>query len=354
MAEEADQSRSEAPTLRRREEARQQGQVAVSSELTGGLLLLAGVGALWLLGPRMGSSLIESARAALASIRRSDFSVEQAVVVLTGAVRQGADLLGFFWGGVFAVAFGVGALQVGFHIVPGLIAPKWERLSPADGWDRIFSLAALVRGLAAALKVILVAAMAFVVMRGRLPFVALLADGGVESGAIQVWNMTLRLALAIAAALVLIGMVDYGYQRYRFEMSLRMSRYELKEEVKREEGDPLIKARIRRMHREAAKRRMMQEVPRATVVITNPTHLAVALRYDRATMKAPRVVAKGAGLVAQRLVELARRHAVPVVERKPIAQALFRAAKVGQDIPAGLYYAVAEVLAFIYKLRNAS
>jgi flagellar biosynthetic protein FlhB len=133
-----------------------------------------------------------------------------------------------------------------------------------------------------------------------------------------------------------------------------MSRQELKEETKREEGDPLIRARIRKLARESARNRMMADVPRASVVITNPTHLAIALQYDRGTMSAPKVVAKGAGFVAQRIVELARRHAVPVVERKPVAQALYKVVQVGQQIPAALFYAVAEVLAYVFRLRAAA
>jgi flagellar biosynthetic protein FlhB len=133
-----------------------------------------------------------------------------------------------------------------------------------------------------------------------------------------------------------------------------MTRQELKEELKREEGDPLIRARIRKVARELARKRMMDDVPRATVVITNPTHLAIALRYERGVTAAPRVVAKGAGVLAERIVTLARNHAVPVVERKPLAQALYKAVKVGQDIPTALYYAVAEVLAYVYRLRSAA
>jgi flagellar biosynthetic protein FlhB len=159
----------------------------------------------------------------------------------------------------------------------------------------------------------------------------------------------LILGLAVAAAFTLIGAVDYFLQRLRFEASLRMTREESKEEIKREEGDLHIKARIRKLARELSQRRMMRDVQRATVVVTNPIHLAIALRYEKG---APRVVAKGAGCVARRIVETARRHGVPVVERKPVALALYRAAQVGQEIPAALYQAIAEVLAYVCRLRG--
>jgi flagellar biosynthetic protein FlhB len=354
MAEDFDQSKTEAPTQRRREEARQQGQVAVSAELITGALLLTGVLILWQTAPRLASGFFELAQQGLLSIQYTDFSSERAQSTLAGVASQMGNLLGSFFGLLFAVAIGLGAAQVGLHFVPALLLPKWEKLSPVEGWSRVFSRAAVVRGLLAVLKVAAVAALAAWVMRGRAAAIMTLGEGSLNYAAAQAWAVAIRLALAIAAALALLGVADYAYQRFRFEQSLRMSRQELKEELKREEGDPQMRARIRRLQREAARKRMMQEVPKATVVITNPTELAVALRYERGTMPAPRVVAKGAGFVAQRIVELARQHAVPIVERKPVAQALFKAAQVGQEIPAGLFLAVAEVLAYLYRLRGGS
>ena len=209
-----------------------------------------------------------------------------------------------------------------------------------------------MRGLVAVFKVGVVAAMAAWVLRGRAVQISTLGQNDLASASVQAWDIAIRLALAITAALAVLGVADYVFQRWRYEQSLRMSRQELKEELRREEGDPLMRGRIRKMQREAARKRMMQDVPKATVVITNPTDLAIALRYERGTMAAPRVVAKGAGFVARNIVGLARRHSVPVVERREIAQALFKAVKVGQDIPAALYYAVAEVLAYLYRLRG--
>ena len=166
------------------------------------------------------------------------------------------------------------------------------------------------------------------------------------------WDMTVRLALVAGGAMVVLGAADYAFKWFQLEQKLRMSKQDLIEEHKKEEGDPQIKARIRKLGRELSQRRMMKSVPTATVVITNPTHLAIALRYDKTIHSAPRVVAKGAGHVAKRIVEMARSHAVPVIEKKPVAQALFKAVKVGQDIPMALFQAVAEVLAFVYRLRN--
>jgi flagellar biosynthesis protein FlhB len=202
-----------------------------------------------------------------------------------------------------------------------------------------------------AVKIVLVALVAWWLLRKRLPIVVSLAQVTLASTVTQAWKVIAELGMALAGTLVVLGLVDYAWQRWKLEQSLRMSRPELKDEAKREHGDPQVKMRVRKLQREAAQKRMLKEIPKATVVITNPTHLAIALRYDRGTMPAPKLVAKGSGLVATRIVALARQHAVPVVERKPVAQALFKAVKVGQDIPTTLYQVVAEVLAYVFRLR---
>jgi flagellar biosynthetic protein FlhB len=354
MADEFDQSKTEAPTLRRREEAREQGHVAFSSELAAGLLLLAGVLALWYGAHTLTEDMMLSLRLTILTLASpGEFGFEQSRAFIVALVGRGMESLGVFWGLLFLVGLGVGAMQVGFHFLPDLLGPRWEKLSPAQGWKRIFSFAAVMRGVMALVKVAAIIALAAWILRGRTTQIMTFGDGQLSTAAVQGWNIAIRLALACAAGLVLVGVADYAFQRWRYEQALRMTRQELKEEVKREEGDPQMRARLRKMQREMSRKRMMQDVPRSTVVITNPTHLAVALRYERGRMAAPRVVAKGAGFVAMRIVELARRHAVPVVERKPIAQALFKAVKVGQEIPAALYYTVAEILAYVYRLRHA-
>ncbi len=353
MAEEFGQSRTEAPTLRRREEARQQGQVAVSAELSSGLLLLAGIAALWFGAEHVGGGLLETLRGTLQEFRPVELRPEDAQTVFASLLNRGLELLGYFLGFMVVVGLGVSALQVGFHVVPELALPNWGKLSPANGWSRLFSGAAGVRGLMAIAKASLVALLALWILRGQGGHIASLGEASLASIVATGWGLAIRMALAIAAALVLVGVADYVFQRWRHEKALFMTRQELKEELKREEGDPHTRARIRKLQREMARKRMLDDVPRATVVITNPTHLAVAIRYERGVMPAPQVVAKGAGFIAERIKELARRHSVPVVERKPVAQALFKAVKVGQDIPTALYYAVAEVLAYVYRLRGA-
>jgi flagellar biosynthetic protein FlhB len=347
-----DQSKTEAPTQRRREESRQQGNVAFSTELSAGFLLLAGVTSLWTSSKTLGVGFLEMTRVNLLGASATDFGVETAQAVLIGLLSQAGQLLGYLFALLFVVGLGLGVLQAGLHFVPELISPRWDKISPATGWDKLFSLSAATRGLAAVAKMILVVAMAYWVLRGRMVQISRLGEGNLTSVTSQAWDLALRMALAIAAGLVVVGVFDYGFQRWRLEQSLRMTRQELKDEIKREEGDPQVRARIRKMQREMSSKRMMREVPRATVVVTNPTHLAVALQYERGTMPAPRVIAKGAGFVALRIVDLARRHAVPVVERKSVAQVLYKAVPLGQNIPAALFQAVAELLAYVYRLRG--
>jgi flagellar biosynthetic protein FlhB len=168
------------------------------------------------------------------------------------------------------------------------------------------------------------------------------------------WALVLRLAVYLAAAVAGVAVLDYAHQRRRFERSLRMTKQEIKDEMKQEEGDPQLKARIRQIGRDRARRKMLGEVPKATVVVTNPTHFAVALRYDASKDAAPVVVAKGTALIARRIAELAHRHAVPVLERPALAKAIYVGVKEGQPIPAPLFRAMAEVLAFVYKLRGGA
>lgn len=353
-AEDFGQSKTEAPTQHRRDEARKQGQFAFSLEFTNAIQLLVGAAVLFWTGQTIAGGLLDAMRHDLRGIQGSEISADQ-VRTLTGQLfLQGLALAGVLVLFVFTSVLGTSAFQVGFHLTPELTTLRWDRLSPAAGFARMVSPASAVRVLMAILKMAVIAAIAWWVLRGREGQIAALGQATLATALGQTWQILIRLMLAIGASLVLLGLADYVYQRIRHDRSLMMTRQELKDELKQEEGDPQTRGRMRRTAREIARRRMMQDVPRASVVITNPTHLAIALHYERGVTAAPRVVAKGAGLVAKRIVALARNHAVPVVERKPLARALFKSVPIGQTIPAALYYAAAEVLAYVYRLRNAA
>lgn len=250
------------------------------------------------------------------------------------------------------VALGSNLLQVGFLLSSRPLEPDLSRLNPLGGMRRMLSAQALAEVAKACAKVTLVAVAFGWPLRGATGELArlLLLDPRASLG--TVGRLCAQGCARACALLALLAVMDYGYQRYRYERELRMTREELKDEVKEREGDPLVRARLRSLQRALARRRMVREVARADVVVTNPLELAVALRYEATTMRAPRVVAKGARRMARVIREIARRHGVPVVENRPLAQALYRMVEVGEEIPPLLYRAVAELLAYIYRLRR--
>ncbi|MBN9518845.1 flagellar biosynthesis protein FlhB [bacterium] len=351
MAEDVDpESKTEDPTPRRREEARRQGQVPFSAELVGSVVLLAGVIALGNVGPAVGTTMADVFRTDLATAYRADLTPEDVRDMLTALVLR---LLGTL-APMFAVLLGIGVAaavaQVGFEINTEKLSPDFNKLNPVNGVGRLFSVAALVRGLLTVLKVLALAVVAYVVIEPRFGVVLSLARDRLGGSVLAAWALVVRLATYLSAAVALVAVLDYLYQRRRFEQSLRMSKQELKDELKQEEGDPQLKARIRQIGRDRLRQKMLKAVPTATVVVTNPTHYAVALRYDAERDAAPVVVARGSGVFAKRVRKLARDRGIPVVERPVLARALY-GLKEGQPIPGPLFRAVAEVLAFVYRLR---
>jgi len=202
------------------------------------------------------------------------------------------------------------------------------------------------------LKFTAIGAVAYLTVRDALPKIIGLAQLPIGTALALVGEIMFNLGLRVALLLLMVAAIDYGYERWEYEQNLRMTREELREELRQMEGDPYVKARIRRIQRQLAMQRMMEEVPKADVIITNPVELAVALKYDARTMAAPKVVAKGARLLAERIKKIAQEHGVPIVENKPLARALYRSCQVGQEIPVKLYRAVAEVLAYIWRIKG--
>lgn len=353
MAEEVDEeSKTEDPTPRRREEARRQGRVPFSTEAVGSLVLLAGVVGL----ANFGADLWDAMRAVFAhDLARLSHPYLDALgareLIQRAALRMLAALAPFF-----AILLAVGAaaslVQVGFQINTEKLSPDFDKLNPANGAKRLFSVQAVVKAGLMLLKVGALGGVAYLVLGNRVGVMTGLGRGDLSWAAAASWAIVLRLSLWLVAAVALVAVLDYLYQRRRFEVALRMTRQELKDELKQEEGDPEIKARIRQIGRQRAQRRMMREVPKATVVVTNPTHYAVALRYNPPQDDAPVVVARGTGPFAKRIAAVARTNAVPVLERPALARAL-AGVREGRAIPGPLFKAVAEVLSFVYRLRGS-
>jgi len=220
------------------------------------------------------------------------------------------------------------------------------------GLSQLFNKQALVELLKSLLKILIVGWIAYSTIKGEWPNILLLFGQEVGNIFHFVASLSLRLILRTGLVMLVLALLDYFYQRWSYEKNLRMSRQEIKEEAKQMEGDPIIKARIRTVQRQLARQRMMAEVPKADVIITNPTHLAIALVYESQRMEAPQVVAKGAGFIAQKIVEIGRNHQIPVIENKPLAQILYKTVDLGKTIPSSLYRAVADILAYVYKIKG--
>ena len=348
------QPKTELPTPRRREEAREQGQVTFSTELTGGLLLLIAAMTLAMEAPYLGQRMLTEVRIDFGQLAVRDATIEEIYQLLTETLSRTLEMIGpplllFFATGLMTSYAQVGGIRPNTD----LLALNWARVWPWAREDlQLFSWDKVVGGLLVFVRVALVAGMAAWSLFHLGDQLTRIGTSRMGEALKQTWTVVVNLVLTLASVLLFLGIGDWLLKWWRFERSLRMSKQEIKDESKREGLDPLLKARIRRLQRKAANKKMFREVKTATLVVTNPTHLAIALKYEPGLMKAPRVIGKGAGFVAKRLVELARAANVPVLDAEPLARALFKSVKVNQEIPVTLYVAVAELLKYVYELRG--
>jgi flagellar biosynthesis protein FlhB len=344
--------KTEAPTQKRLQEAREKGQIAKSMDLNAAAGLLAGL----LLLNFYGSDMMQG----FMNLMRQSLAVD--AIPLAGRLASDEGwrvVLGQCWAimGPFclilvAVSVAVNLLQVGFLFVSQPITPSWDKISPLSGFKRLFSRRSAMRFLMSLSKVVIIGIVAYSTIKSFMPqlvsitaldFLEVVTRGG---------NLVFVLGLRLSLVLLLLAVADYAYQKYQMNNDLRMTKQEIKEELKRMEGDPLMRQRRRNVARQLASQRMSQAVPKADVVITNPTELAIALQYQPDNMPAPKVVARGAGFIAQRIREIAIENGVPIMERKPLAQALYKTCEVGDYVPPELYKAVAEVLAYVFELAG--
>ncbi len=347
------QEKTEPATPKRLEDAKRKGQVARSRELTTSALLMASAGGLLVLGPGLIGDLMALMRRALSTdpTAVAAWPIER---VLVEAMADALLAIGPF-AAITVVVAALAPLALGGWVFSvEAMAFKWEKLHPVKGLGRVFSwrgLMELVKALAKFLLIISVAATFLWV--GREHF-AILGRGGVDAALGDTLTAVAVAFLVLASSTILIAAVDAPFQIWSHARQLRMSRQEVKDELKETEGKPEVKGRIRSLQRELAQRRMMEELPTADVVVTNPSHYAVAVRYDAQTMDAPVLVAKGADLLAQRIRLVAASHGVPVLSAPRLARAVYHNTRLGEEIPAALYTAVAQVLAYVYRLRTSS
>jgi len=343
--------KSEEPTPRRLDKAREEGQVSRSIELSAAIVLLTGILLTQRRAPGMLLTLRRTMADALSRATAVDLTPVQVGVLVRGVGGVILETVAPLTFTIALVAFGVTVAQIGLRLYPKRITPDLTKLSPLKGLTRIFSKNGFVQLVKSAAKISLVGWIAWQTILGlqkSVPAIGLRAPREIldEAGA-GLGKMLLR----VVFMLTVIAILDYAWQRYEFKQGLRMSRSEVKQEQKQSEADPKVKQRLRRSYRSFSGNKMLAAAGGADVVVTNPTHFAVALRYDANEMGAPRVVAKGVGELALRIKEVARKNGVPIVERRALARVLYRTVKVGEEIPSAMYRAVAEILAYIYALQ---
>ena len=350
------EERTEQATPKRRSEARKKGQVARSQEIGSAFIILAGFLTLLIFGRGMFNYMMHYMQYVLSPEVFVDFSLDQ------GHLRHFFLSLFYYTARIVAPMFiilvivGVffNIMQVGIMFNTASIQPNLNKINPLSGFKRIFSFRSITELIKSLIKISAVGLIAYLHIRGELQLYVKLHDIALRAGMVFVASSIFKLVLKVALLLIVLSILDFVYQKWDFERSIKMSKQEVKDEYKQREGDPLVRSRIRQKQREIAFRRMMAEVPKADVVITNPTHIAVALSYVAEDMHAPKVVAKGAGVVAERIKEIAQEHEVPIIEDKPLAQSLFKACEIGDFIPPNLFKAVAEILAYVFNLGRKS
>ncbi|MGZ3805083.1 MAG: flagellar biosynthesis protein FlhB [Pseudobdellovibrionaceae bacterium] len=345
------EEKTEQATDARREDFRRRGQVAHTKELASCLLMLTSAGSVFLLSRFFFQNLNDVFTYSfgphlVTTIRSGNF---------TEALRYSGQKMFILIAPVMAVAAAISlastVLQTGIMHVEDALSPDLNKLNPLEGFKRVFSIRGLVEGFKSFLKLICIGIVLYFLLKSEISKIPYLVNYSIEGFFEYLGGIVVRLFGGIGLMMLILSGADYFFQRWNLEKEMMMTKQEVKEESKSREGDPMIKSRIRRLQRERASKRMMEAIPKADVVITNPTHIAVVLKYD-ANLPAPQVVAKGADLMAERIKQIAREHNIPVMENKPLARTIYKTLKIGQVIPRELFVAVAEVLSYVYKLRK--
>ncbi|MCR5421585.1 MAG: flagellar biosynthesis protein FlhB [Lachnospiraceae bacterium] len=350
--------KTEPATDKKKDDARKEGQVAKSRELGGAISLFVMFLVLKIYIGRLGTSFLEVFKESYDRIPEMVKPAEGMIIpreyagVMNRMIIKILLMLLPFLAVSFAVAFIVDLVQVKWKPTAKPMQPKFSKLNPVNGVKRLFSVEKLIDLLKSLLKLIIIGYMAYTTIKDEAAQLFLLYDMQLISAINLFGNIVLNMALKICAVYLIIGVVDYVYQKHKFNEDLKMTKQEVKDEWKNAEGDPQIKGKQRQRMQEASRRRMMQDIPKADVVITNPTHFAVAIRYDTEVAPAPFVIAKGEDFLAKRIKEEAQKYQIEIVENKPLARMLYYNVDMGAQIPPELYSTVAEILAVIYNKRE--
>ncbi len=345
------QEKTEEATPKRKEEARGKGQVAKSVEINSAFIILTAFFTLQLLGSVMYTELSDYMRLIYSTANRSDFTVNEAYIFLIQFMLVILKIVLPVMLVIMVMSVAASMLQVGFNFTLEPLMPKFDKINPLSGFQRLFSKRSLVELIKSFIKIGVVGYFIYrFIVKETAQLPKLIFQDLIDTLPLAS-SLIIDLAFQIGAVILILAIIDYFYQWWEHNQSLKMSKEEIKQEFKQAEGDPQLKGKIKERQRAMAMQRMMQEVPKASVVITNPTHFAVALRYEK-DMTAPVIVAKGQDFLAQRIKTLAQEHGVNIVENKMLARSLYRAVEVGDEVPPELYQAVAEVLAHVYRLKK--
>lgn len=344
--------KTEKATPKKRQDTRKKGQVAKSQDVNTAIVLLSVFLTLYIMGEKMLESLLNIYRYTFQNFLGLTISSENVYAIFIELLMQIVYVLAPVMVIALIAAVAANFIQFGFLFSTEPIQPKLEKLNPIKGFKRIFSLRAIVEFFKSSLKIICVGFVVFSVLWLRKEEILSLSLLSAGKGLATIAGLTAQMGMISAIVLLFLSILDYLYQRYDFEKNIRMSKQDIKDEFKNTEGDPLIKSRIKQRQREMATRRMMQEIPGADVVITNPTHYAVALKYEESKFDAPYVVAKGADYIAQKIKYIAKENNVVIVENRPLARALYEQTEIGDEIPEEFFKAVAEILAYVYKTKK--
>ncbi len=348
----AEEEKTEEATPKKKQETRKKGQVAKSTDLNAALTIFILVLTLFWIRGYYGEKIKGFIVHIYAEELTKELTHGQLTYILKIFMTTFFETVAPVF--VIAVIIGISAnmAQVGFKITPESIKPKLSHLNPIEGFKRIFSKKALVEMTKAILKVMIVGFAVFIIVSNHFDNMLFMVDMGMEGISDLIANVLFQVAIGAALVFIVVAILDITYQKWEFKQRIKMTKHEVKQEYKQTEGDPLIKSKVREKQRKMAMSRMMTQVPEATVVVTNPTHLAIALKYEDGVTDAPVVLAKGAGYVALRIIELAKESGIPVIENKPAAWSLYETVEIGQEIPFELYQLVAEILAALYRLKN--
>ena len=347
-----DPDRTERATPRRRRRVREEGRVAYSRDLNLSFAFLSAILALYFAMKLIYTSMMEGFNYFLSFPEKAEITLSSFTSQMKGLMERFAVPIGLAFSIPLGVSLLVGLVQTRFLFAPKVLRLDFSRLNPVQGFKRMFSLRSLVELLKNAVKLVILGVVAYTVLKGEWDHLVLMPLLTVEQSSLKMLNILFQVGLRCGIALLALGVVDYLYQRWEYEKSIMMTRQELKEEYKEVEGNPEVKRRQRQLMMEIMRRRMIQRVPEATVVITNPVHVAVALKYEVENMEAPVLIAKGAGDTAKRIVEIARENDVPVVRNPPVARMIYETTEIGDEIPESLYRAVAEIIAYVYTLKG--